>query len=68
MRNIRLPELRNKTGLSRPTIYRLIQQGKFPPPGKAGCSSVWLEEDIDTWVSACHTGRGQVLGERLGGR
>ncbi|HEY0281053.1 MAG TPA: AlpA family transcriptional regulator [Rhizomicrobium sp.] len=60
LRNIRLPEVRHKTGLSRPTLYRLIRQGRFPAPGKAGCSSVWLESAVDEWVAACHAARVQA--------
>lgn len=60
MRNIRLREVLNKTGLSRPTVYRFIRQGTFPPPGKAGFSSVWLEQDVDAWIASCHAGRGEV--------
>ena len=52
-RFIRLPEVKNLTGLSRSTIYCLIGNGTFPrqiPIG--GCRAVgWLESEIQGWIA-----------------
>jgi prophage regulatory protein len=53
-RIIRLPEVKQKTGQSRSTIYERIRQGMFPAPIQLGGRSVgWLESEIDEWIIAC---------------
>lgn len=38
-------------GLSKATIYRLAQMGKFPKPFKIGISAVgWDEAEIEFWI------------------
>lgn len=50
---LRLPGVKNRTGLSRSTIYLKISEGKFPLPISLGERAVgWLESDIDAWLSA----------------
>lgn len=48
----RLPQVMEETGLSRSTIYRMIQNGEFPPPIKLtpnGRASGWLRDEIEAW-------------------
>ena len=53
MHILRLPEVSQATGLSRSTIYRLVQTGNFPPPLKLTTRTIgWYSTDIDTWISA----------------
>lgn len=53
MHILRLPEVSQATGLSRSTIYRLVQTGNFPPPLKLTTRAVgWYSTDIDTWIAA----------------
>lgn len=48
---IKLPEVKNRTGLSRSTIYLKIQDGEFPKPVRIGARAVgWIKSEIDTWV------------------
>lgn len=48
---IRLNKVIEMTGLSRPTVYRLIQQGKFPKQVKLGERSVaWVLEEVEQWM------------------
>lgn len=48
---LRLPAVETATGYKRSTIYRLIQQGKFPPPISLGArASAWVEDEIDGWI------------------
>lgn len=50
IRFLRLPEVRDRVGLSRSQIYRLIQAGGFPAPLKIGPQVfVWPDEDITRW-------------------
>lgn len=52
LRLIRLPEVKNRVGLSRSTIYNYIASKIFPAPITLGRRSVaWLESDIDTWIT-----------------
>lgn len=52
-RLIRLRTVREKTGLSKSSLYALAQQGSFPRPVKLGeRSSGWLESEVDSWIAA----------------
>ena len=49
---LRLPRVKERTGLSRSSIYLRISKGEFPAPISLGSRAVgWLEEDVDTWLS-----------------
>lgn len=52
-RALRIRPVKEKTGLSEPTIWRLSASGSFPKPFKIskGCT-VWLEHEIDEWLNA----------------
>ena len=51
-RLIRLKEVMNRVGLGRSTIYRWMDEGKFPRPVRLGPRSVaWYEKDIEGWIS-----------------
>lgn len=53
MRLIRLNEVLHRVGLGRSTIYRWMDEGKFPKPYTLGGHSVaWLEAEIDAWISS----------------
>ena len=50
-RIIRRPEVERRIGLSRSSIYALMQKGVFPQPVKLGARAVgWREEDIQAWI------------------
>ena len=47
----RLKNVIEVTGMSRSTIYRLMEQSKFPKPMKLSQRIIgFLEEDIDQWI------------------
>lgn len=53
MRMLRLPEVLELTGLSRSTIFRLVQTGNFPPSVKLTTRTIgWFSTDIETWIAA----------------
>ncbi len=54
---MKLPEVMERTGISRTSIYHRIQSNSFPRPVKLGRSSVWLVEDIDEWFEECKDGQ-----------
>jgi prophage regulatory protein len=48
---MRLPQVKEMTGLSRSTIYNWLTAGKFPAPVKLGPRSVaWVRQEIELWV------------------
>lgn len=50
-RIIRLPEVMERTGIKRSSIYTQIKEGTFPEQINLGARSVgWLESEIDAWV------------------
>lgn len=56
-RIIRLPEVKEKTGLSRSTIYLRMSQGRFPKSISLGERAVgWVEQDISQWLDDCING------------
>ena len=51
-RFLRLPEVQDRTGVSRSFIYKSINDKTFPSPRKVGGrASVWLESEVNTWMS-----------------
>lgn len=58
MRVIRLPEVTQKTGISKSTVWRLVRAGRFPAPLKLGSRmTAWVEEEVDEWLLARATTR-----------
>ena len=52
-RLLRRREIEKTTGMSRSSIYRLMQSGDFPRPVRVGLSAVrWRESDITTWLES----------------
>lgn len=48
---LRRREVERRTGLSRSTLYELIEKAKFPRPIRLGPRAVgWLASEIETWV------------------
>jgi prophage regulatory protein len=48
---LRLPDVKQKTGQSRSTIYDKVQRGEFPAPVKLGERAVgWVEAEVEAWV------------------
>jgi prophage regulatory protein len=53
---LRRPQVEQRTGLSRSTLYQYIQDGHFPRPRALGPRAVgWLESDVDAWIAARET-------------
>ena len=50
---LRLPAVREKTGIGRDSIYRGAREGWFPKPIKLTerCSG-WFEDEIDLWLKS----------------
>ncbi len=54
---IRFPKLRLITGLSRCTIWRLENEGKFPRRIKLSANAVgWRSDEVQVWMEARNRG------------
>ena len=50
-RFLRISEVLDRVGVSRPTIYRWVAEGEFPKQISIGANSVvWLESDVTKWM------------------
>ena len=50
---LRRRQVEEITGMSRSSIYRLMQDGQFPRPVKVGCAAVrWRESNITGWLES----------------
>jgi prophage regulatory protein len=53
MRVLRIDDVMQRTGLSRPTIWRRERLGAFPRRRKLGGNAVgWLEHEVDQWIES----------------
>lgn len=51
---LRLNDVINIVHYSKPSIYRLVSEGRFPKPIKLGGRSVfWVESEIKEFVQNC---------------
>jgi prophage regulatory protein len=51
LRFLRFSAVRERTGLSRSTIWRLERQGVFPKHRRISANAVgWLEQEVNEWV------------------
>ena len=44
-------ELTRRVGLSYPTIWKQMRDGKFPRGRVVGGKTAWLESEIDNWIA-----------------
>jgi prophage regulatory protein len=52
-RILRRPEVQNRTGLARSTIYAMMATGAFPRPFPLGQRAVgWAESEINAWLES----------------
>lgn len=52
-RLMRRREVEKVTGLSRPTIYVMINKGLFPRPCRIGKRAVaWRQSEIEEWMAS----------------
>ena len=49
-RFLRLPDVLDRTALSRSVVYRYMQAGEFPKQIKLGSTAVWSEQQVNQWI------------------
>lgn len=53
IRVLRFQSVRERTGLSRTTVWRLERRGAFPRHRRISLNAVgWLEHEVDAWISS----------------
>ena len=51
MKLLRLPEVLEKTGLTRTRLYVAVDAGTFPKPAKITARAVaWSDFEVETWI------------------
>ena len=49
---LRPPEVMERTGLSRTTLWRRVRAGTFPPPRELGVNAIgWPASTISAWLA-----------------
>jgi prophage regulatory protein len=50
---LRMPEVEQRTGLSRSAVYLKMKAKQFPASVQVGPQiTAWLESDVDAWIDA----------------
>lgn len=61
---LRWPRVRQLTGLSRSTIWRLEKNGQFPARRKLSANSVgWSLIELQAWMQSCNAAATQKTNE-----
>ncbi len=48
---LRLPAVKQRTGLSRSTLYEMMRRGDFPKPIPLGARAVgFIEAEVSAWI------------------
>jgi len=51
MRFLRLNEVKERVGLGRTSIYKLVNENNFPKPVRVlGRNVAWIDSEIDEWM------------------
>lgn len=51
-RLMRLKEVTQVTGISRSSLYKYVNEGRFPAPVSLGARSVaWVDHEIQAWIT-----------------
>jgi len=58
---MRLPEVMEFTGLSRPQIYRMVDDGTFPQRVVLAKRAIaWRQSEVKTWIESRRTRSGNT--------
>jgi prophage regulatory protein len=65
---LRLPNVLDRTGLSRSTVYLRVTEGRFPRPVSLGARAVgWIETEVEEWIASQIEVSREIRGQRAGG-
>ena len=64
-RILRLPNVLDRTGLSRSTVYLRVTEGRFPRPVSLGARAVgWIETEVEEWIDRQIEVSREIRGQR----
>ncbi len=64
---LRLPNVLDRTGLSRSTVYQRVMEGRFPRPVSLGARAVgWIETEVDEWIARQIEASREIRSQRAG--
>ena len=64
---LRLPNVLDRSGLSRSTIYLRVTEGRFPRPVSLGARAVgWIETEVEEWIARQIEISREIRGQRTG--
>jgi prophage regulatory protein len=67
MRILRLPNVLDRTGLSRSTVYQRVSEGRFPKPVSLGARAVgWIETEVEEWIARQIEVRREIRDQKAG--
>lgn len=50
---LRLPDVTQRAGISRSTVYEYVARGRFPAPVRVGARAVrWRASDVSRWLES----------------
>jgi prophage regulatory protein len=52
VRLISKPEVLDRVGVTFPTIWKWMREGKFPRSRQLGGKSCWIESEVEAWINA----------------
>jgi prophage regulatory protein len=52
VRLISKPEVLDRVGVTFPTIWKWMREGKFPRSRELGGKVAWIESEIEAWIAA----------------
>jgi predicted DNA-binding transcriptional regulator AlpA len=52
IRLISKPEVLDRVGVSYPTLWSWMREGKFPRSRQLGGKAAWIEAEIEEWINA----------------
>ena len=62
---LRLPNVLDRTGLSRSTVYLRVTEGRFPRPVSLGARAVgWIETEVEEWIARQIEVSREIRGQR----
>ena len=65
---LRLPNVLDRTGLSRSTVYLRVTERRFPRPVSLGARAVgWIETEVEEWIARQIEVSREIRGQRAGG-
>lgn len=51
VRLISKPEVLDRVGVTYPTLWLWMREGKFPRSRELGGKAAWIESEIDAWIA-----------------